>query len=119
MTTRRKQVSDLIYKVLIGKIDVQTAIREYPSHEGDYSLVAAWHALMHYEADEELRKKDQIYADLQNENLEFIAGELSKGADLPNNLIKEYIDFYDDTLSPKKNSWKNLWGIFKRPLNLR
>lgn len=118
MTQQRKLVADLIYNVLIGKIDVQTAIRKYPPHEGDCSLVAAWHALMHFEADEELRKKDPIYANLQNENLEFIAGELSKGMDLPNNLIKEYIDFYDDTLAAKKNSWKNLWGIFKRPLNL-
>ena len=118
MIEQRKKVSDLIYKVLIGHCDVQTAIREFPPHERDYSLVAAWHALIHYDADEDLRAKDQIYADLQNENLEFIAGELSKGADLPNNLIKEYIDFYDDTLATKKNSWKNLWGIFKRPLNL-
>ena len=118
MQTAKQKVSQLISKVLTGKKDVKTAMKEFPAPNGDYSLVAAWHALIHYEADEDLREKDLEYATAQYEFLIFIAEQFAQDNDLPQNIIREYIDFYDDTLVAKKKSWRNCWGIFDKSLNI-
>ena len=53
----RKFVSRLIYSVLTDRLSVREAILHYPK-TNDLSLKTAYHALVHREADEELRAKD-------------------------------------------------------------
>ena len=116
--TKKQKVAQLIFDVLTQKKDVKTALKSFPTPDKDYSLKVAWHALVHYEADEDLRKNDCEYAIAQDEYLTFVAEQLSLNNELPDNIIKEYIDIYDDTLISKKRSWKNLWGLFDKSLNI-
>ena len=115
---RRKRVSDLIFAVLTEKIRVLDALKSYPQYEDDKSLEAMWHALVHYDADEDIRKRDFEYAKVQDDFLEFAAFKLAKGQDLPANIIANYTNFYTDTLAVKKHGIKDFWGIFSRYLNI-
>lgn len=115
----RKAVSELIFQILTEKKTVREALSEYPPYESDRSLEAAWHAIVHYEADEDIRAKEIDYKDAQNEYMEFIAFELKAGKDLPQNIIDSYSDYYGETLVPKKHTIKDLWGILTKPLNIR
>ena len=54
----RMLVSELIRKVLIGELTVRDAIVNFPANTNDKSIDAAFHALVHYEADEDYRKRD-------------------------------------------------------------
>src|SRR5574344_2771736 len=93
----RKLVSRLIYLVLTGDLHVKDAIIRYPKDTNDRTLTAAYHALVHYEADEEMRRTDIAYRDEQDEYLEFIAQLLQKGEELPKNIIKSYDKYYKKT----------------------
>lgn len=115
---RRKRASDLIFAVLTEKISVLVAIRSFPPVENDKSLEAAWHALMHYEADEDIRKIDREYTKMQDDFLEYLAFELAKGKDLPVNIIADYTNFYKETPTAKKHGLADLWGIFDKKLNI-
>ena len=115
---RRKRASELIFGVLTEKINVLSALKEFPQSDGDKSLEAAWHALMHYEADEDIRKKDAEYAHVQDDCLESIASDLAKGQNLPINIISTYTNFYKDTPAAKKHGLFDCWGIFGKYLNV-
>ena len=47
----------LLRLVRIGQISVRQAVLEYPKDTKDESLIAAYHALIHYEADEEINRE--------------------------------------------------------------
>ena len=47
----RKLVSELIRKVLVGELSVRDALPMFPAETNDKSIEAAFHALVHYEAD--------------------------------------------------------------------
>ena len=115
---RRKRASDLIFAVLTEKINVLSALKNFPESGGDKSLEAAWHALMHYEADEDIRRRDNEYAKVQEDCLESIAFSLAKGRDLPVNIISAYTSFYKDTPAAKKHGFFDCWGIFNKYLNV-
>jgi len=115
---RRKRASELIFAVLTEKINVLSALKKFPPADGDKSIEAAWHALMHYEADEDIRKKDIDYAQVQDDCLESIAFSLQKGKDLPANIISAYTSFYKDTPAMKKHGLFDCWGIFSKYLNV-
>ena len=75
-----KHIAGLIKRVLISEISVQHALTQFPlDEENDINIKCAFDALMHYEADEDIRSKDNEYAQLQNEYLEFLADTLEKG----------------------------------------
>ena len=86
----RAFVAVLIRKVLIGALTVGEAVRNFPFDTGDKSLEAAYHALVHYEADEDLRRRDLMYREEQDEYMEMIAYTLDKGDSLPDNIIRNY-----------------------------
>jgi hypothetical protein len=104
--------------VLTGDLHVKDALLNYPKDVSDSSLKAAYHALVHFEADEDLRKFDINYRDEQNEYLEFIAQLFQKGEDLPKNIIKSYDKYYKNFKTPYSKTLKGLIKSLCRFLNV-
>lgn len=106
----RIYVGNLLRAVRIGNLSVREAMLKYPKDTTDDSLIAAYHALIHYEADEDIRARDELYKEEQDDYLEFISDTLIKGEDLPQNIIDNYKNFYNN--APILHN-KNLDGFFK------
>ena len=106
----REYVASLLRLVRIGNLSVKDAMLKYPKDTKDESLIAAYHALIHYEADEDLRAKDELYKEEQDDYIEFLAYTLASGDDLPKNIIENYKNFYDS--APVLHE-KNVKGFFK------
>lgn len=110
----KKQVSELISKVLSGEISVRESLEQFPCKIEDNSLQCAWHALVHFEADEDFRKKDIEYAQEQDSYLESIAFMLQNGESLPKNVIEEYNKYYDPVIkSETKTILNKIKSIFR------
>ena len=113
----KKFVGRLVYSVLTERRCVRDALKLFPD-ERDNNIECAYHALVHFEADEDLRYQDIEYREEQNDYLEFIAETLSAGKDLPRNIIADYEDYYKGTASVWKNGWKGFLKEFKRFINI-
>ena len=105
----RKFVGRLIISVLTGKLNVREAIKRFPE-SFDRSIECAYHALLHYAADEEMRYMDIEYRDAQDDYLESIAQTLSLGQTLPKNIIEEYRPYYKGIAGV----WKQGFDWFKK-----
>lgn len=92
----RQYVGNIIISVLTERISVQKGLLLFPKGCQDDSIRAAWHALCHYEADEDIKAKDIEYNNQQVELLEMIAFEFKDGNPLPQNVIDSYKPFYED-----------------------
>lgn len=114
----RKNVSELVRKVRIGELCVREALLLFPPDCEDSSIQAAYHALIHYEADEDLRRRDNLYKEEQDDYIEFIAFTLEKGEPLPDNIIKSYNIYYKSAPIPHAHNTKGFWKSFLRFLNL-
>lgn len=110
----RKNVSKLYIAVLTQRVLVRDALAAFPKDCEDKTIIAAWHALCHLEADEELRAKDTMYKNEQDEFIEFIAFTLQKGEALPENIINSYKPYYNDTLVSPSKSFKGIINKLKR-----
>lgn len=108
--TEREYVAKLLRLVRLGDLSVREAMLKYPKDTKDESLIAAYHALIHYEADEDLRARDELYKEEQDDYIEFLAYTLSKNEDLPKNIIENYKNFYET--APILHE-KNIKGFFK------
>ena len=106
----RKAASELLRLVRIGNLSVREEMLKYPKDTQDESLVAAYHALIHYEADEDIRARDNLYREEQDDYIEFLADTLARGENLPQNIIDNYKQYYEYVPILHK---KNLWGFFK------
>lgn len=106
----RKEVSRLIYRVLAETLCVRESILHFPKDVNDPSLQAAYHALVHFEADEDLRRRDLVYKDEQDDYLEMIAETLQKGDNLPQNVITSYDKYYKNSSTPRS---KGAMGLIK------
>ena len=112
----RKFVANILRNVLTEKCSVRQAMLSYPKDTEDESLIAAYHALIHYEADEDLRAKDLLYREEQDDYIEFLASILERGDNVPQNIIDNYKKYYDTAPvlhedNPRgfmKGFWKNL-----------
>ncbi len=113
----RKQVSTLFFGVLTKKVSVREALVSFPKDCEDKTVIAAWHALCHLEADEDLRKKDPEYATEQDNYIEFIANTLKTGEELPSNIINSYLPYHSEALTPCTNTFKGVIYKFKKFLN--
>lgn len=113
----RKFIGRLIYSVLTERINVREAIKNFPDTK-DVNIICAYHALVHYAADEEMRYKDIEYREAQDEYLEFIAQTLSEGKYLPKNIIEEYKPYYKGISRPWAEGFKGFWDEFKRFINI-
>ena len=110
----RENVSVLIIKILTCTMCAREALMHFPKDIQDKSLECAWHAIIHYEADEEIRAKDNDYAQEQDDYLEMIANILKNGEELPNNIIQSYSEYYEEAYLPKSTSWLNtLKSLFR------
>ena len=114
----RKDVAQLIRLVLVGKCCVREAINQFPNKTEDESIQAAYHALVHFEADEDLRRRDALYKEEQDNYLMFISETLERGEDLPFNIINSYKEFYKSADIPNGNDWKGKCKSFFRMLNV-
>lgn len=114
----RKKVAQLIFDVLLNKKTVLVAIKNFPKVKSDLSVNTAFHALVHLEADEDIRKKDGLYAKEQDEYLYDIATTLSKGDSLPFNVISQYDEYYTDSLIYPKQNKKTILESLKKIINL-
>lgn len=115
----RQYVSRLIINVLTGKICAREAVLHFPENHKDKTLMAAYHALVHREADEELRRNDILYKDEQDDYLEFIANTLSKGQDLPSNILENYSHYYSDISLKDKTGIKGFVQTIHMYLNIK
>lgn len=115
----REFVARLIVSVLTGRMSVREAILNYPKDKGDKNLLAAYHALIHYEADEDLRKTDFSFKEEQDEYLNMIAELFASGKDLPLNIIKSYEEYYPEIELPKSKKITDIINYLCRFLNIR
>ncbi len=114
----RKLVAFLIFQVLVGKMSVREATVKFPDDRSDKSISSAFHALIHFEADEDLRASDPLYREEQDDYLEFIANTLNRGDDLPDNVINNYDKYYKEAEIPHSKNTKGFWKSFFRFLNI-
>lgn len=108
----RQKVSELIFKVLIKELCVREAIKSFPPDVTDLSVQCAWHALIHYDTDQEYRINRE-YAQEQDDYLEMIAFILKEGKELPQNIIESYNKYYEMAMIPNS---RTISGWFKRLL---
>lgn len=113
-----KKISDLIIAVLCRKITVQEALNDFPKDSSDINIKCSFDALIHYEADEDIRNKDKEYAQTQDDYLEFIATKLANNENLPNNIAQRYIKYHKyNLLSDNKKGIKSFAKYIKRMIN--
>ena len=113
----RKFVGRLVYSVLTERRCVREALKLFPDTM-DKNIECAYHALVHFEADEDIRYRDIEYREAQNDYLEEIAQTLSAGKELPRNIIADYEDYYKGTATIWKNGWHGFLKEFKRFINI-
>ena len=114
----RKFVSRLIISVLTEQRNVREAIKLFPKTK-DRNIECAYHALVHYAADEDMRKMDIEYREAQDEYLEFIAQTLDSGKNLPKNIVDEYKPYYSGISNLWDNSIKGFLKEFFRFINIK
>lgn len=111
---QRKKVSKLFIAVLTQRLNVRDALAKFPKDCEDKTIIAAWHALCHLEADEDIRKKDEMYQKEQDEYIEFIAFTLQKGEELPSNIINSYLPYHNEALVSPSKSLKGIINKLKK-----
>lgn len=113
LVEQRKYVGNIIIAVLTERIIVRRGLELFPKGCEDESIRTAWHALCHYEADEDLRKTDIEYNNEQVSFLEMIAFEFKDGNPLPQNIIDSYKPYYKDNPISYESGLK---GVVKKLL---
>lgn len=108
----------LLRNVRIGMCSVREALIKFPKDTDDESLIAAYHALIHYEADEDLRRRDELYKEEQDDYLEWLSYILEKGEDLPQNIIDNYKKYYEGAPVIHNKNPKGFFKGFFRILNI-
>lgn len=111
---QRKKVSKLFIAVLTQRLNVRDALARFPKDCEDKTIIAAWHALCHLEADEDIRKKDEMFQKEQDEYIEFIAFTLQKGEELPSNIINSYLPYHSESLVSPSKSLKGIINKLKK-----
>ena len=115
----RQFVAGLLKLVRLGQLSVREAMLKYPKDTKDESLIASYHALIHYEADEDIRARDILFREEQDDYLEFIYTTLEKGEDLPQNIIDSYKEFYESAPILNEKNVKGFWKSFWKNLNVK
>ena len=114
----RLLVANLINDVLVSKITVQEALSKFPKDKDDINIKCALDALMHREADEDLRKSVKGYAQIQDNFLSDIAEAFKQNKTLPQNIINQYLKYHtDDIISDGDDNFKTFMQKVKRIIN--
>ena len=116
-TKERQLTGNIIIAVLTERISVKKGLLLFPKGCADPSVQAAWHALCHYEADEDIRAKDIEYNNQQIELLEMIAFAFKDGSPLPQNIIEAYHPYYKDDPISYETGFKGFVIKFLRFIN--
>lgn len=114
----RQDVAKLLVDVILGKIKVLDALKKFPKDSDDDSVNTCFHILVHFESDEDLRKRDKLYKETQDEFLVETAEILLSGNSLPLNIINEYKQFYQNDLIYKKMTKENILKRLGKFINL-
>ena len=114
----RVLVSNIIIAVLTERKIVREGLLLFPRGSSDSSVCIAYHALCHFEADDDIKAKDTDFKSEQVEFLEFIAFTLKDGEPLPENILEEYKPYYKDTPIFFENSLLVKFKRMLRTLNL-
>jgi len=114
----RKRVAELLMQVRLGEMNVRDALLAFPDETNDKSIMASYHALVHYEADEDLRHRDELYREEQDDYIEFLSHLMNKGEDLPDNIIRSYQKYYKAANIPHSKDTKGFLQSFFRFLNI-
>ena len=110
----KKFVSKLILGVLSGRISVLDALKRFPRDRYNSTIKCCWHALVHYEADEDVRQKNADYRREQDEYLIMLSEILERGEDVPQNIVDEYEKCHGDTMMPYGDSFvEKFLSLFK------
>ncbi len=117
LKNNRKLTGRLVLAVLTERKSVREAISLFPETK-DKSIECAYHALIHYEADEDLRYKNFEYREEQDDYLEFIAQTLVEGKELPRNIIADYEEYYKGMAKPWQKGIKGFFKEFLRFINI-
>lgn len=118
-TNERKAVADLIMSVLLGKLCVREALLKFPKNCNDKSVEVAWHALMHFEADEDISKNDNVFLSVQIDLLEDIHNILVEGNELPANLIAGYNKYHKGVDTTRMEGREYFWHEMRKNLNIQ
>lgn len=117
-TADRKYVGNIIIAVLTEQISVRKGLLLFPKGCEDPSVIAAWHALCHYEADEDIKAENIEFNNQQIELLEMIAFDFKDGNPLPQNIIEAYEQYYKDDPIFYESGLKGLIKKLLRFVNL-
>ena len=110
--------AELIEQVLLDKIKTSEALSRFPKNKDDINIKCAFDALVHREADEDLRKKEPDYAVVQDNYLIDICKFLKNNEDLPQNIISQYLQYHSDNLIwGEDKGIKNIFKKLKRMIN--
>ncbi len=110
----RKKTAKLFIGVLSKKISIRNALGNFPKDCEDKTIITAWHALCHLEADEDIRQSDPLYKKEQDEYIEYIAEVLQNGEELPENIINSYTPYHQTSLIANTNKIKGIIQSFKK-----
>ena len=113
----RETTGNLLYSVIANTITPFEATKFFPKNIEDISLKIAWHALIHYDADEEMRIDNPEYAEEQIKYIEMIAKILVTGEELPADMLQDYEELYLETVLPKNYNWLGKLKAFFRFTN--
>lgn len=114
ISEEKKLVSSLILAVLSGRIRVLDALKKFPKDRENDTIKCCWHALIHYEADEDIRARDADYKREQDDYLIMLSEMLERGEDLPQNIVDAYEKCHGDTVMPYGTSFKDrIKSLFK------
>lgn len=104
----RETAAELLIGVLNQQIDFKDAVKAFPQNDEDETLECAFHILLYYDADDEYRAVNPDYASEQTEYIEYISDLLSRGDDIPANIILEYKKYYETAPTIYKNGIMNV-----------
>ena len=114
----RKIVAELLKNVRLKRCTVRQAMLMYPKDTEDESLIATYHALAHYEADEDIRARDILYREEQDDYIDFLSEILENGESLPKNIIENYKQYYDSAPILHKDNPQGFFKSFWKSLNV-
>ena len=114
----RKLVAELIMDVLVGKLSVREALLKFPKNCDDTCCAVAWHAIMHFEADEDIAAADLLFRDVQVDFLEGLYNIMVEGGDLPENLIAEYNKYHKNVDTCQCMGREYFWHEMKKNINI-
>ena len=114
----RKEVSNTLFDVLSGARTVLDAVLKFPKNTEDESVKVCFHILVHLEADEDIRARDPLYREEQDDFILYIAELLQKGENIPINIIREYNGFYKETLVYPEINKETIIARLKKFINI-